>query len=142
MYEKTTRNSYLESDDGPALPSSNMDRFERCFSIFKLDRKQEAKQTEEPKEDGRETPSAPETNLQSDPHTVRQSHSGEQSQGDEGAGLKPWRAVRVDLVVSPISQFAFALLGWTGSKVAFNIFFFYLEQEIRIGRLINKEVFI
>uniref|UniRef100_A0A3B3UKL6 DNA-directed DNA/RNA polymerase mu n=1 Tax=Poecilia latipinna TaxID=48699 RepID=A0A3B3UKL6_9TELE len=28
-----------------------------------------------------------------------------------------WRAVRVDLVVSPISQFAFALLGWTGSKV-------------------------
>lgn len=28
-----------------------------------------------------------------------------------------WRAVRVDLVVSPYSQFAFATLGWTGSKV-------------------------
>lgn len=28
-----------------------------------------------------------------------------------------WRAVRVDLVVAPISQFPFALLGWTGSKV-------------------------
>uniref|UniRef100_A0A8D1DED9 DNA-directed DNA/RNA polymerase mu n=1 Tax=Sus scrofa TaxID=9823 RepID=A0A8D1DED9_PIG len=29
----------------------------------------------------------------------------------------PWKAVRVDLVVTPISQFPFALLGWTGSKV-------------------------
>lgn len=28
-----------------------------------------------------------------------------------------WKAVRVDLVVAPISQFPFALLGWTGSKV-------------------------
>uniref|UniRef100_A0A3B3UJ07 DNA-directed DNA/RNA polymerase mu n=1 Tax=Poecilia latipinna TaxID=48699 RepID=A0A3B3UJ07_9TELE len=34
-----------------------------------------------------------------------------------------WRAVRVDLVVSPISQFAFALLGWTGSKL--------FERELR-----------
>ncbi|XP_017370837.2 DNA-directed DNA/RNA polymerase mu isoform X4 [Cebus imitator] len=28
-----------------------------------------------------------------------------------------WKAVRVDLVVVPISQFPFALLGWTGSKL-------------------------
>ena len=28
----------------------------------------------------------------------------------------------MDLVVSPISQFAFALLGWTGSKVGTNGF--------------------
>lgn len=28
-----------------------------------------------------------------------------------------WKAVRVDLVVVPISQFPFALLGWTGSQV-------------------------
>ena len=27
------------------------------------------------------------------------------------------RAVRVDLVVVPVSQFPYALLGWTGSKV-------------------------
>ncbi|XP_060106970.1 DNA-directed DNA/RNA polymerase mu [Heteronotia binoei] len=34
-----------------------------------------------------------------------------------GAGGAPCRkAVRVDLVVTPYSQFAFALLGWTGSK--------------------------
>lgn len=33
------------------------------------------------------------------------------------SGPRLWRAVRVDLVVSPYSQFAFAVLGWTGSKV-------------------------
>jgi hypothetical protein len=29
-----------------------------------------------------------------------------------------WKAVRVDLVVTPSSQFPFALLGWTGSQVS------------------------
>uniref|UniRef100_A0A673MVI4 DNA-directed DNA/RNA polymerase mu n=1 Tax=Sinocyclocheilus rhinocerous TaxID=307959 RepID=A0A673MVI4_9TELE len=80
LYQKTTRNSYLEKMDGPARASSNMDRFERCFSIFKL----------------------------------QKSHQSEAS---------GWRAVRVDLVVSPYSQFAFATLGWTGSKL--------FERELR-----------
>ncbi|XP_033049878.1 DNA-directed DNA/RNA polymerase mu isoform X6 [Trachypithecus francoisi] len=37
-----------------------------------------------------------------------------------GGSIRPcasWKAVRVDLVVAPISQFPFALLGWTGSKL-------------------------
>ncbi|XP_054350736.1 DNA-directed DNA/RNA polymerase mu isoform X1 [Pongo pygmaeus] len=37
-----------------------------------------------------------------------------------GGSTRPcpsWKAVRVDLVVAPISQFHFALLGWTGSKL-------------------------
>ncbi|XP_068190134.1 DNA-directed DNA/RNA polymerase mu [Antennarius striatus] len=105
LYEKTTRNSYLESKDGPSRPSSNMDRFERCFSIFKL--------SEEEKGGAQQTDS------------VSQNHSGESSHPVSGpeAGQKQWRAVRVDLVVSPISQFAFALLGWTGSKL--------FERELR-----------
>ncbi|XP_047425106.1 DNA-directed DNA/RNA polymerase mu [Mugil cephalus] len=91
LYQKTTRNSYLESKDGPGRPASNMDRFERCLSIFKLEERggggTEEEEEEKKKEDRR------------------------------------WRAVRVDLVVSPISQFAFALLGWTGSKL--------FERELR-----------
>lgn len=83
LYQKTTRNSYLEKMDGPARAPNNMDRFERCFSIFKL---------------------------QTGSDTERASGSG-------------WRAVRVDLVVSPYSQFAFATLGWTGSKL--------FERELR-----------
>ncbi|KAM4528157.1 DNA-directed DNA/RNA polymerase mu [Odontesthes bonariensis] len=96
LYQKTTRNSYLESKDGPGRPASNMDRFERCLSIFKLSKKEE--------------PGA--ENLK----TVTENKLGRHDHG-------LWRAVRVDLVVSPISQFAFALLGWTGSKL--------FERELR-----------
>ncbi|XP_068562484.1 DNA-directed DNA/RNA polymerase mu [Cebidichthys violaceus] len=107
LYQKTTRNSYLEAKDGPARPSSNMDRFERCFSVFKL--------PEEARRRAKEARgAAEETEPCSGPAAVSQV---------KGEGLKPWRAVRVDLVVSPISQFAFALLGWTGSKL--------FERELR-----------
>lgn len=92
MYQKTTRNSYLESKAGPARPLSNMDRFERCFSIFKLEKcKVDCATHIEAWTDGTE-----------------EHHTG-----------STWRAVRVDLVVSPYSQFAFATLGWTGSKVRY-----------------------
>lgn len=40
----------------------------------------------------------------------------------EGGTRSPhpsWKAVRVDLVVTPVSQLPFALLGWTGSKKTF-----------------------
>ncbi|XP_040026105.2 DNA-directed DNA/RNA polymerase mu isoform X1 [Gasterosteus aculeatus] len=94
LYQKTNSNSYLEAAEGPARPASNMDRFERCFSVFKL-----------PEEAGRGGAGA-----------------GGAGAGGEG-GPRPWRAVRVDLVVSPVSQFAFALLGWTGSKL--------FERELR-----------
>lgn len=30
---------------------------------------------------------------------------------------RSWRAVRVDLVSPPLDRYAFALLGWTGSRV-------------------------
>ncbi|XP_060712419.1 DNA-directed DNA/RNA polymerase mu isoform X1 [Hemiscyllium ocellatum] len=30
---------------------------------------------------------------------------------------KDWKAIRVDLVVAPFSQYAYALLGWTGSRL-------------------------
>ncbi|XP_074473960.1 DNA-directed DNA/RNA polymerase mu [Sebastes fasciatus] len=106
LYQKTTRNSYLEAKDGPARPASNMDRFERCLSIFKLS-----------EEDGRGM-TRPET------ENTPEDASGVVAPSQvKGEALKPWRAVRVDLVVSPISQFAFALLGWTGSKL--------FERELR-----------
>lgn len=87
LFHKTSPNSYLEPRDGPARPSSTMDRFERCFSIFRLSEEDE----------GAEDKGA--------------------EPGGRVPGQKRWRAVRVDLVVAPVSQFAFALLGWTGSKV-------------------------
>lgn len=98
MYQKTTRNSYLESKDGPARPPSNMDRFERCFSIFKLEQSQ----------------------VNSDTRLEASSYNSGTTDGmEERHSGSSWRAVRVDLVVSPYSQFAFATLGWTGSKVRY-----------------------
>ncbi|XP_053196553.1 DNA-directed DNA/RNA polymerase mu [Scomber japonicus] len=114
LYQKTTRNSYLEAKDGPARPASNMDRFERCLTIFRLSKE------EEKKKGGAELTETLTENLQTAPLC---SSSRVQQGGDREEGGKPWRAVRVDLVVSPISQFGFALLGWTGSKL--------FERELR-----------
>ncbi|XP_030624184.1 DNA-directed DNA/RNA polymerase mu [Chanos chanos] len=106
LYQKTTRNSYLESKDGPVRPSHNMDRFERCFSIFKLKRT--------PEVCGTSNQSAGQNDVTEGSDVRQQEVQSEPSD---------WRAVRVDLVVSPYSQFAFALLGWTGSKL--------FERELR-----------
>ncbi|KAM8974678.1 DNA-directed DNA/RNA polymerase mu-like [Pelodytes ibericus] len=43
-----------------------------------------------------------------------------------------WRAVRVDLVVTPYSEYPFALLGWTGSK--------HFERELRRYSLHEKKM--
>lgn len=175
LYQKTSRNSYLESMDGPGQPASNMDRFERCFSIFRLPRHGDSWQTttnttphfetstatlEESRENTvsykhfhsvkeMHSSTEPHPNIPStisahtqshiEPHTLdnmettiskqtmtvtdetqhsAMSHGGSLKVSErQGFEARPWRAVRVDLVVSPHSQFAFALLGWTGSKL-------------------------
>ncbi|KAJ8339504.1 hypothetical protein SKAU_G00362900 [Synaphobranchus kaupii] len=99
LYQKTNTNSYLESTDGPARPSHNMDRFERCFSIFRLERPH----------------ARPEQHPQA---TCEEQPQDDDSARERRASQSPgWKAVRVDLVVTPVSQFAFALLGWTGSQL-------------------------
>lgn len=115
LYQKTTRNSYLESKDGPARPASNMDRFERCFSIFKLTKGKEQESTQPEEQNDLKTKDVLRHHMQAD--TDQQLCELSKNYQMEAASHKIWRAVRVDLVVSPISQFAFAVLGWTGSKV-------------------------
>ncbi|XP_074838036.1 DNA-directed DNA/RNA polymerase mu isoform X2 [Carettochelys insculpta] len=79
LYQHSQENSYGPREGAkPPSASGHLDRYERCFSIFRL--------------------AAPGT------------HRG-------------WKAVRVDLVVAPASQFPFALLGWTGSR--------HFERELR-----------
>ncbi|KAF7242216.1 DNA-directed DNA/RNA polymerase mu [Varanus komodoensis] len=87
LYQNSCRNTFqpfkMEVQEASGSAGS-MDRFEQCFSIFRL----------------ADRPGGP--------------------RGDAGA-QKPGasssrKAVRVDLVISPYSQFPFALLGWTGSR--------------------------
>ncbi|XP_035766436.1 DNA-directed DNA/RNA polymerase mu isoform X2 [Neolamprologus brichardi] len=121
LYQKTTRNSYLESKDGPARPASNMDRFERCFSIFKLTKGKEQESTQPEEQNDLKIKDVLRPHMQAD--TDQQLRELSKNYQMEAASHKIWRAVRVDLVVSPISQFAFAVLGWTGSKL--------FERELR-----------
>ncbi|XP_053257569.1 DNA-directed DNA/RNA polymerase mu isoform X4 [Podarcis raffonei] len=93
LYHSSRRNTFQALEDpelGSNSSASTMDHFERCLSIFCLHF----------------------------PGGV-QIGAGAQKPGGAvtGSGVSSfWKAVRVDLVVTPFSQFPFALLGWTGSK--------------------------
>ncbi|NXJ69838.1 TDT nucleotidylexotransferase, partial [Rostratula benghalensis] len=63
-----------------------MDHFQKCFAILKL---------YQPKVDN---------------SSYSMSKTFEMAQG------KDWKAIRVDLVITPFEQYAYALLGWTGSR--------------------------
>ncbi|NXE18144.1 TDT nucleotidylexotransferase, partial [Ardeotis kori] len=71
------------------LPSRNvdvMDNFQKCFAILKL-------------------------------HQPRADNSSyNMSKEFDMAEVKDWKAIRVDLVITPFEQYAYALLGWTGSR--------------------------
>ncbi|XP_051474189.1 DNA nucleotidylexotransferase [Apus apus] len=71
------------------LPSRRvdaMDNFQKCFAILKL---------YQPREDD---------------------SSYNTSKNFDFAEVKDWKAIRVDLVITPFEQYAYALLGWTGSR--------------------------
>ncbi|XP_041089342.1 DNA-directed DNA/RNA polymerase mu [Polyodon spathula] len=82
-----------EGSEGQGREAGPMDHFNRSFSILKLG----------------EQPGAP----PGDPQPGASSAGPAQEARAQGRG---WRAVRVDLVICPYSQFAYALLGWTGSQ--------------------------
>lgn len=65
-----------------------MDNFQKCFAILKL---------YQPRVD---------------------SSSYTTSRNFDMAQVKDWKAIRVDLVITPFEQYAYALLGWTGSRVS------------------------
>ncbi|NXA26456.1 TDT nucleotidylexotransferase, partial [Ibidorhyncha struthersii] len=70
----------------PSRKVDAMDNFQKCFAILKLYR---------PKVD---------------------SSSYTTSENYDAAQVKDWKAIRVDLVITPFEQYAYALLGWTGSR--------------------------
>ncbi|KAM3830602.1 DNA-directed DNA/RNA polymerase mu isoform 1-T1 [Vipera latastei] len=93
LYHSFHRSSFHSLEDEELWVSggsSTMDHFERCFSIFHL----------------------------GDLAGSHPGGAGVQKLGaSAGSGAsRPRTAVRVDLVVTPFSQFPFALLGWTGSR--------------------------
>ncbi|XP_053160873.1 DNA nucleotidylexotransferase isoform X2 [Hemicordylus capensis] len=78
--------STFEKTKLPSRRVDALDHFQKCFAILKL-----------PKERVNHNSSA---------------ISDESAQEE----VKDWKAIRMDLVVSPFEQYAFALLGWSGSR--------------------------
>ncbi|NWX29139.1 TDT nucleotidylexotransferase, partial [Notiomystis cincta] len=70
----------------PSRKVDAMDNFQKCFTILKL---------YQPRVDN---------------------STCNTSKRLEVAEVKGWKAIRVDLVVTPFEQYAYALLGWTGSR--------------------------
>ncbi|XP_010221591.1 PREDICTED: DNA nucleotidylexotransferase, partial [Tinamus guttatus] len=78
--------STFVKEQRPSRHIDAMDNFQKCFAILKL---------YQPRADSR---------------------SYNTSEEFDTAEVKDWKAIRVDLVISPFEQYAYALLGWTGSK--------------------------
>ncbi|NXX90774.1 TDT nucleotidylexotransferase, partial [Centropus bengalensis] len=70
----------------PSRKVDAMDNFQKCFAILKLYQ----------------------------PRTDKSSYNT--SEKFDMAEVKDWKAIRVDLVITPFEQYAYALLGWTGSR--------------------------
>uniref|UniRef100_G1NAM2 DNA nucleotidylexotransferase n=1 Tax=Meleagris gallopavo TaxID=9103 RepID=G1NAM2_MELGA len=70
----------------PSRHVDAMDHFQKCFAILKL-------------------------------YQARVDNSSyNMSKKCDMAEVKDWKAIRVDLVITPFEQYAYALLGWTGSR--------------------------
>ncbi|KAF4791373.1 DNA nucleotidylexotransferase [Turdus rufiventris] len=70
----------------PSRQVDAMDHFQKCFAILKL---------YQPREDNSTCNMSKKLGM---------------------AEVKDWKAIRVDLVITPFEQYAYALLGWTGSR--------------------------
>ncbi|XP_072883612.1 DNA nucleotidylexotransferase [Hemitrygon akajei] len=101
----------MEKRKLPSRKYDAMDHFQKCFLILKL---------EERLVDKRELSVASGS-------AVRLNDKG--TEHENKAMIKGWKAIRVDLVVVPAQQYAFALLGWTGSR--------QFERDLR--RYANRE---
>ncbi|KYO42280.1 DNA nucleotidylexotransferase [Alligator mississippiensis] len=78
--------STFEKEKRPSRKVDALDHFQKCFAILKL-------------------------------HQQRTGNSNSNiSKESDKAEVKDWKAIRVDLVISPFEQYAYALLGWTGSR--------------------------
>ncbi|XP_062927820.1 DNA nucleotidylexotransferase isoform X2 [Mobula hypostoma] len=95
----------MEKRKLPSRKYDAMDHFQKCFLILKLEKRLV---------DKRELSVASGS-------AVRLNDKG--AEHENKTMIKGWKAIRVDLVVVPPQQYAFALLGWTGSR--------QFERELR-----------
>ncbi|XP_078449356.1 DNA-directed DNA/RNA polymerase mu-like isoform X1 [Lampetra planeri] len=127
LFADYKKNTYQQSK-AKMHSSSSMDQFERCFTIFKLpsDLVKSASEGDSGRRDT-EHPAVAAAAARREISADGEGGAACPAETDASAGggavserprcpRRSWRAVRVDLVVCPHRQHAFALLGWTGSQ--------------------------
>ncbi|XP_002731933.1 DNA nucleotidylexotransferase-like [Saccoglossus kowalevskii] len=108
--------------------SSMLDHFEKSLSIFRLEKSMVdkytscggASKTTEKVQGGKSCSS----NTKSDDYILKHTDSFDLPKD------RTWRAVRVDFVVCPQSQYGYALLGWVGSKMFNRSIRLYADREL------------
>ncbi|XP_071827213.1 DNA-directed DNA/RNA polymerase mu-like isoform X3 [Apostichopus japonicus] len=129
IYTDVQRNTYGEAPIS-VKRQSVMDHFERCFSIFKLPKDEDVVTTsgidEERIHADEEEPSSPCKKLKTSGRSSGSTHGTSENES------KSWIARRVDFVMTPASQHAFALMGWTGSRMFCRSIRDYANKEMNM----------
>ncbi|XP_070541443.1 DNA nucleotidylexotransferase-like isoform X2 [Ptychodera flava] len=112
--------------------SSMLDQFEKCLTMFKLDSslvERYSRTTMSDKVADTESTSNPQSNATCSAKSDA-IEDGKHSLSENKD--KAWRAIRVDFVVCPSSQYAYALLGWTGSRMFNRSIRLYSDRELNM----------
>ncbi|XP_063963916.1 DNA nucleotidylexotransferase-like [Lytechinus pictus] len=136
IQNSTVNNTTVQKGADPSRYT--LDRYERCFSIFRLPKTAQSirVETSDPERTVEQIPAAMDVDPASESSDAAASANGSvipglslldktngsaTSEGDilqkTVAPGRSWVARRVDFVIAPASQYAFAQLGWTGSKM-------------------------
>ncbi|XP_078669198.1 DNA-directed DNA/RNA polymerase mu-like isoform X1 [Branchiostoma floridae x Branchiostoma belcheri] len=127
-YESTTANTYDPST--VTKKEYTLDHFERCFSIFKFDKSWISSKPTSQSPPGVVKPGTSNPDL---PHQGDRISMGTAGGSDgESTAEKAWVGRRVDLIIAPASQYAYALVGWTGSKYFNRSARLYAEREMNM----------
>ncbi|XP_035673620.1 DNA-directed DNA/RNA polymerase mu-like [Branchiostoma floridae] len=135
-YETTSANTYDPSS--VSRKEYTLDHFERCFSIFKLDKSlissnQNTKQAPpSPVGAVQQGSSRPDLLHHKDKVSLERAGGTASFLDEEKTEEKTWIGRRVDLIIAPASQYAYALVGWTGSKHFNRSLRLYADNEMNM----------
>ncbi|XP_072042452.1 DNA nucleotidylexotransferase-like [Amphiura filiformis] len=100
---------------------SHLDHYERCFSIFRLPKHLIEQKKHTKKQNGSsDAETSAVKDIDDDSPAPKQMKLEQTNVDNRGVGTsesRSWVARRVDLIIAPASQYAYALMGWTGSRM-------------------------
>ncbi|KAJ8026283.1 DNA-directed DNA/RNA polymerase mu [Holothuria leucospilota] len=124
LYTDIQRKTYGEVSSSKR--QNTMDRFERCFSIFKLPSESEAS------ENGAKGEERYQDDGQEGGNPSKKMKMSSEVDSPKSDNKKTWIARRVDFVITPASQHPFALMGWTGSRMFCRSIRDYANKEMNM----------